>query len=269
MPDELTVTQQEESYKTLVKTLQNEIRTSRQTGGDILTRLGGQIKGWLLKLNQPHASERQVDIALGRGAAQGLLLLNFVVPVLGTALKTAAMKGLNLMEQHALHPPVNTPQQTLDQKAQWLSKVGAEQIESSILKLQHAHEDFSQRAAKSVDNCDDFFGLLHSYYYWQYRYERLLQRTHFLQQYAETLSTELEKVGNEMKGAQPHLDTLAKRIFGSYRWHSNCIKSGKECVYPWDKDKDWARLKDAQQIAAGKVSLPQGDHVKRPPPPRN
>jgi hypothetical protein len=138
--------------------------------------------------------------------------------------------------------------------------------------LQHAHEDFSQLAAKPIDNCDDFVKLVYSYHYWQYRHERLLQRTHFLQQYAETLSSELEKVGHEMSGAERQLNGLASTIYGSYRWHSRCISNGKECVYPWDKDQDkgWLRLKEAQQIAASKGQpFPAGRVVKRPPPPRS
>jgi len=240
MAGELTPKDRELHYRNLVANLQKDIREKRQSSSHVLSRLWGQIRGKYLVVTQEARDERNVDLMIGRGLAQGLGALNFVVPVLGTALQAAVTKGLSLLTSHHLKQVVEQRGEmppTLAQQAQWLAKRGADNIEASIAKLEKAQQEFSLQAGKGVSTCDDFIALVRSFYTWKYRHERLLARTEFLQQYAEALSAEVRRVGGDMANAEKKLSELGPQVYASWRWHANCFHGGsQECVYPWDTE---------------------------------
>lgn len=272
MANELTPLRQTEVYEKLRKIIKEQIRTDRQSGHP-LTRLGGFLKGLVLKFERPPAVARQVDLAPGRLVAQALPVLNFALPLLGTALKLAAQKGLDMLEQQGLMAALDDPKKppTLEAQAQWLARFGADKIDTSILKLQGAQEDFAKRSARGVSDCEDFYALVHSFEYWQYRQERLLKRTKFLEKYAQALTTELEKAGAQMDHSREFVDGLAKSVFGAYHWHVRCARAGGECVYPWDDDvPQRTRFKEVLAAAHGNAAPPGpavGQVVRSPPPP--
>lgn len=272
MANELTPARQLEVFNRLRRTIKEQIRSDRQSGHP-LTRLGGFLKGLVLKFERPPAVARQVDLAPGRLVAQALPVINFALPMLGTALKLAAQKGLDMLEQQGLMAALDDPKKppTLEAQAQWLARFGADKIDTSILKLQNAQEDFAKRSASGVANCEDFYALLHSHEYWQYRHERLLKRTKFLEMYARALGTELEKASAQVDKSGELVEGLAKSIFGAYHWHERCVRAGGNCVYPWDDDQPQrTRFKEVLAAAHGKAvpeARPVGQVVRRPPPP--
>lgn len=271
-PKGLSPAEAKSRYLKLSETVAKAIRTSRQ-GLNVLTRLSGWAKGLALQIDRkgedPSVFAANAGIAAVQVAAAPIGQIPVAGQLLRTALRLAAEKGMGYAREQALLDHLTDPglPPTLDDQAQWLARYGAEQIDASILKWQHAHDGFEQRMAAGVRNCDDFYALVRDFQYWRYRQDRLLQRVQFMRHFAEELDNEIRKLEPHLKASDKLLEDLSHTLYGSHLWHTSCLRSGHECLFPWTElDASWGLYKEAK--AAAIEPRRAGAAIKAPPPPQ-
>lgn len=237
MPPELSSERQQQEYDKLVLEVKDAVQHEREAKG-YGSKLWSQIKAAVRVQVHPSQDTKLSAVHYANVVAQVSAVATFALPLVGGIVRKAVAAGLDTLENHMLKGTVERSPKpaTLFQQAQWLAHTGAADIEASLVKLETAQKQFNEVGARGLHTCDDMAPLLHSFYEFRHRHERLRARTEVMQRYADALMTELNQLDNELATVERLMaQKIPPAVFGSWRWHANCLHGqAAKCLYPWE-----------------------------------